>query len=224
MSCKVLTRDMNRSVSAFPGVCGLVIMTLALLACSEDMPAGPQPGVATVAFAPRPLTIPYINLTSARLRIDRLEIIGNVLPPPPTQPPPDHPPPDSPPRFPGVDLDALSDGASATLERLPQGLYSRVRFLLGRITLEGSVQSTRFHIALMPWGVGVDVRASAPQELGFDRDIDFDVSLDPNFWFPPGLFQGATLDSRGDIVCDDVTNTQIAAALTYAMTGSFRLP
>ena len=123
-----------------------------------------------------------------------------------------------------MDLDALSGGASATLERLPQGLYSRVRFLLGRITLEGTVQGTRFHIALMPFGAGVDIRASAPQELGFDRDIAFDIALDPNFWFPPGLFQGASLDGRGEIVCDDVTNTSVAAALTYAMSGSFRLP
>jgi len=96
--------------------------------------------------------------------------------------------------------------------------------LLGRITLEGTVQGTRFHVALMPFGVGVDIRASAPQELGFDRDIAFDISLDPNFWFPPGLFQGALLDGRGDIVCDDVTNTSISGALLYAMTGSFRLP
>ena len=177
---------MKTWVSALKGVCGLAMLTLGLLACSDEMPAGPQPGVATVAFAPRPLTIPYIGLTSAKLRLNRLEIIGNVPPPPPNQPPPDHPPPDLPPRPPGVDLDALSeDGASATLEGLPQGLYSRVRFLLGRITLEGCVQGTRFHVALMPFGVVVDIRASAPQELGFDRDIAFEISLDPNFWFPP---------------------------------------
>ncbi len=208
---------MKTSVSALKGVCGLAMLTLGLLACADETAAGPQPGAATVAFAPRSLVIPYINLTSASLRLDRLEIIGNV-------PPPNQPPPDRPPRFPSVDLDALSDGASATLERLPQGLYSRVRFLLGRITLEGTVQGTRFHVALMPFGAGVDIRASAPQELGFDRDVAFDITLDPNFWFPPGLFQGASLDGRGEIVCDDVTNTSVAGALTYAMSGSFRLP
>jgi len=212
---------MKTSALALKGVGGLAMLTLGLVACSDEMGAGPQPGVANVGFAPRALTIPYINLASAKLRIDRLEIIGNVPPPPPD---PNRPPPEFPPRVPSIDLDALSDGASATLERLPQGLYSRVRFLLGRITLEGAVQNTRFHVALMPFGAVVDIRASAPQELGFDRDIAFDIALDPNIWFPPGLFQGAQLDGRGEIVCDDVTNTSLAGALTYAMSGSFRLP
>ena len=213
---------MTRSVSGFPGVCALALVTLVLLACSEGTASGPQPGVATVAFAPRPLTNPYIDLSSAALRLDRLEIIGNVPPPPPS---PDRPPPqDPPPRPPGIDLDALSEGTSATVEDLPQGLYSRVRFLLGRITLEGTVQATRFHVTLRPFGRVVDIRASVPQELGFERDIAFEVTLDPNFWFPPGVFQGAMLDVRGEIVCDDVTNTWITGALTDAISASFRLP
>jgi hypothetical protein len=196
------------------------MMTLALLACAEDTVSGPQPGVATVAFAPRSLTIPYIDLSAAKLRLDRLEIIGNVPPPPPNGFPPDEPPP----RLPGIDLDALSEGSSATVQDLPQGLYSRVRFLLGRVTLEGTVQTTRFHVTLRPFGRLVDLRASIPQELGFERDIAFEVTLDPNFWFPPGLFQGAVLDSRGDIVCDDVTNNWITAAMVDTVSSSFRLP
>ena len=211
---------MKRSVSALPGVCGLALITLASLACSEDPASGPQPGVATVAFAPRALTIPYIDLSSAKLRLDRLEIIGNVPPPPPQFPPPDEPPP----RLPGIDLDALSEGTSTTVEDLPQGLYSRIRFLLGRVTLEGTVQSTRFHVTLRPFGRVVDIRASTPQELGFERDIAFEVTLDPNFWFPPGVFQGAMLDSRGEIVCDDVSNYWITAALVDTVSASFRLP
>jgi hypothetical protein len=216
---------MKTSVSAFQGVCGLAMLTLALIACSApEMATGPQPGVATVSFTPRRLGIPYIDLTSASLRLDRLAILGNV-PPPPNQPPPDHPPPqDLPPRPHGFDLDALSNGASATIEDLPEGLYSRVSFMLGWISLEGSVQSTKFHVALRPFGTVVNILASNPQELGFDRDIAFEISLDPNLWFPPGLFNGAMLDSRGDIVCDDVTNTYIGMALTDAMTWSFRLP
>jgi hypothetical protein len=220
--CNALARDMNRSVSAYPGVWAMAMMALALLACSEDMASSPQPGLATVAFAPRPLTIPYIDLSSARLRLDRLEIIGNVPPPLPApgQPPPLEPPP----RPPGIDLDALSEGTSETVEDLPQGLYSRVRFLLGRVTLEGTVQATKFHVTLRPFGRVVDIRASMPQELGFERDITFEVTLEPNFWFPPGLFQGAMLDSRGEIVCDDVSNYWITAALVDAVSGSFHLP
>lgn len=215
---------MKTTVSAFEGVCGLAMLTLALVACAPETATAPQPGVATVAFAPRPLGIPYITLTSASLRLDRLAVIGNV-PPPPNQPPPDHPPPqDPPPRPPGFELDALSNGASATIEDLPQGLYSRVSFLVGRITLEGSVQDTKFHVALRPFNAFVDIRTSDPQELGFDRDIAFDVSLDPNLWFPPGIFSGAMLDSRGDIVCDDVTNVYLGMALIDALPRSFRLP
>lgn len=96
--------------------------------------------------------------------------------------------------------------------------------MLGRINLEGSVQGTKFHVALRPFNAFVGLRASDPQELGFDRDIAFEVSLDPNSWFPQGIFSGAMLDSRGDIVCDDVTNAYLAMALIDALSRSFRLP
>jgi hypothetical protein len=32
------------------------------------------------------------------------------------------------------------------------------------------------------------------------------------------------LDDRGEIICDEVSNTQIAATLTRGMAGSFSLP
>ena len=63
-----------------------------------------------------------------------------------------------------------------------------------------------------------------PQELGLGQDITFEVSVDPNIWFPPYLFDGATLDGRGAIVCDDVSNPQISAALLQGMLRSFTLP
>jgi hypothetical protein len=207
------------------------LAALGLGACSDDASNGPSPGVATIGFAPKAVNLPYINLTRARARLDRLQLIGNVPPPPPPgypPPPGDHPPPDGswqppPPSF--VDLDALSAAPSSTMiADLPQGLYSRVRFILGRISLEGTARGTVFRVSLEPFGVVVDVRASVPQELGLDQDASFEVAVDPNFWFPPYMFEGATLDNRGEIVCDDVSNGQIAQLLIPAMASSFWLP
>ena len=79
-------------------------------------------------------------------------------------------------------------------------------------------------MSLAPFGAVVDIRASVAQELGLDQDIAFEVSVDPNLWFPPYLFDGATLDNRGEIICDDVSNTQIGSALIQSMLWSFSLP
>jgi len=110
------------------------------------------------------------------------------------------------------------------LTDLSQGLYSWVRFNLIRITIDGSVRGTPFHVMLAPFSVVVDVRASAGQDLGLDQDVSFNVTVDPNLWFPPYMFDGAMLDSRGEIVCDDVTNGQIASILVPAVASSFSLP
>jgi hypothetical protein len=215
---------MNRFGSAIRGVCGLALVASGLVACSNDTPSGPTPGVATVAFTPKPVALPYIALSRAQVQLDRVLIIGNMPPPPPGQPQPDRPPPDRPP-LPNVSLDALSSaGSSASFEDFPQGLYSWVRFTLGRISLEGTARGTVFNVSIAPFGVVVDVRASVPQELRLDTNINFPVSVDPNLWFPPYLFEGAMLDNRGEIVSDDVSNPQIGSTITQAMARSFSLP
>jgi hypothetical protein len=217
---------MKRLGSAIRGVCGLALVAFGAVACSDDAPSGPTPGVATVAFTPKLVALPYIDLSRAQVQLDRVLVIGNMPPPPPPgEPFPDRPPPGDRPPLPDVSLDALSlAGASASFDYLPQGLYSRVRFTLGRISLEGTARGTVFNVSIAPFGLIVDVRASVPQELGLDRDISFPVSVDPNVWFPPYLFEGAMLDNRGEIVCDEVSNPQIGATITQAMTRSFSLP
>jgi hypothetical protein len=214
-------RNMKRSMSPICG--GLAGLVFALAACSGgDQANVPAPGVATVGFRPKPVMLPYINLSRARTMLDRLQLVGNVPQYPPQQQLPDGPPP--PPPGQRIDLDALSAGTSAAFEDLPQGIYSRVRFIIGRIWLEGTWKGTRFQVSLAPFGAIVDIRAPTPQELGLDRDIAFQVVVDPNIWFPPYLFDGAMLDDRGEIICDEVSNTQIAATLTRGMAGSFSLP
>jgi hypothetical protein len=199
------------------------MLASALAACSSGNPSGPEPGVATVGFLAKPVTLPYTTLSRARVQLNRVLIIGNMPPPPPPGEP-SRPPPDRP-SLPDVDFDALATTASsASFQDLPQGLYSRVRLTLGRISLEGRNRGTVFNISVAPFGIIVDVRAAVPQELGLDQNIDFDVSVDPNVWFPPYLFDGAVLDNRGEIVSDDVSNPQIGVALTQAMTRSFSLP
>lgn len=221
---------MKALVSAIRSMGGLVALALALgclLGCSDGGANGPAPGVATIGFVPKALTNPYISLQRAQVRLDRLQLIGNVPPPPSSSQPPsdnNHPPPQNPPpQNSGVDLD-LSTGSSATMEHLQQGLYSRVRFMLGRISLDGMARGTVFHVSLAPFGATVDVRASQPQELGLDQDVSFQISVDPNIWFPPYLFDGAMLDDRGQIVSDDVSNPQIGSTLIQTIAASFSLP
>jgi hypothetical protein len=96
--------------------------------------------------------------------------------------------------------------------------------MIGRVSLEGRARGTPFQVSLAPFGAIVDIRTSMPQELGLDKDISFEVSVDPNIWFPPYLFDGATLDSRGAIVCDDVSNPQIGMTIVQSMLWSFSLP
>jgi len=220
---------MKGFVSAMRVIRGLALLACGLVACADGETNRPAPGVATVGFVAKPVFLPNISLSRAKARLDRLQIIGNVPPPPPpgSQPPPgDRPPRDGfhPPEA-TVDLDALASTPSeGSIENLPQGLYSRMRFMVGWISLEGRVRGTPFHVSLAPFGASVDIRASVAQELGLDQDIAFEVSVDPNLWFPPYLFDGATLDSRGEIICDDVSNTQIGSTLIQSMLWSFALP
>ena len=126
--------------------------------------------------------------------------------PAPNQPPPDRPPP----RLPGVDLDALSRAARARLRR----------------SAAGALQPRSLHAG--PDHPGRDGAGHAFSRLAQRRSAPSSTSarpvrrssastgtspsrssLDPNLWFPPGLFNGAMLDSRGEIVCDDVTNVYL---------------
>jgi hypothetical protein len=217
---------MKGIVSARRIICGLALLAGGPVACSDGGNTGPAPGVASVGFVARPVISPYINLVRAQARLERLQIIGNVPPPGSLPPPGSHPPPDDyrPPEA-TVNLDALSTTASsASIEDLRQGLYSRMRFIIGRVSLEGRARGTPFQVSLAPFGAIVDIRTSMPQELGLDQDISFQVAVDPNIWFPPYVFDGATLDSRGEIICDDVTNTQIGSTIVQGMLRSFSLP
>jgi hypothetical protein len=219
---------MKGSVSDARVIWGLALLACGLVACADGGADGPTPGVATVGFVPRPLVLPNINLSRATARLDRLQIIGNVPPPPPpgSLPPPDsRPPPDGyhPPEA-TVNLDALaSTPSTGSIENLPQGLYSRMRFMIGRVSLEGRARGAPFQVSLAPFGAIVDIRAPVPQELGLGQDVAFDVTVDPNLWFPPYVFEGGTVDSRGVIICDDVSNTQIGSALIQSMLWSFSL-
>jgi hypothetical protein len=99
-----------------------------------------------------------------------------------------------------------------------------MRFIVGRVSLEGRARGMPFQVSLAPFGAIVDIRTSMPQELGLDQDAAFEVSVDPNIWFPPYLFDNATPDSRGVIVCDDVSNPQIGPMIVQSMLWSFSLP
>jgi hypothetical protein len=207
------------------------LSALALASCSEPHEVMPlEPGVATVAFRPQPFNLPSMSLDTAELTLRSVRVLGNALPPPPQgQPPPPGLPPPPPPdggfhTSPDIDLDVLSTGSTATLSRLPQGLYSRVRFSIDGIAMKGRWYGTPFEVTLAPFmNADVDLRASTPQELGLGSNIAFDVTVDPEVWFSTGVFENATL-TNGEIVCNDQINTAVGGILTDHIVSSFSLP
>ncbi len=199
-----------------------------LLACADSgasVPAGQlNPGVATVGFTSVPLTAPELSLSAATLRLSHIAVLGNATPPPPMGGPPPLPGPRPGPST-SLVLDVLSPAtASVSLDDLPQGLYSRVEFFVGDVSLAGLWRGTSLRAELvMVMHKRVDLRTGTPRELGPDLNAPFSVSLDPNLWFAGLLLNGATV-TNGQIVCDAQRNPEIAAELTNRIARSFVMP
>lgn len=183
----------------------------------------------TVRFAPKPFDTVGVTVQSARLQIRDLLVVGNVPPPPPSRfpPPPGSPPPSGDPAAPRTthfELDVLSAGRDLSFDFYPQGLYSRVLFILDGATIEGTWNGTAVRASLRPFmGERVDLRSTSPQELGRGIDTTFEISLDASTWFASRLLDSA-MTTNGEIVCDEQRNVQLAAALNDRIIRSFSLP
>jgi hypothetical protein len=189
-----------------------LLFALALAACGP--PIAPDPGVLTVTFTPTKPQNPDVQLTTAKMRLDRVMVFGN-------QPPPMPPP--GPPMPMGFDFDALSTGMSLVYTKLPQGLYSRVQFDLLNVVMDGTWKGTPFHARLATFRpVPADARSPVAKELGPGRDVSFTVTVDEDSWFANGVLEMA-MQSGGMILYDEVSNPTLSMQLLDQVRRSFKL-
>lgn len=190
-----------------------LLVGLVVLAACDPETHGPRSGVITVDIAPRPAATAGLVLSTARMHLDHIGVFGDTAPPPPVD----------------ADLDALSSGLDVTFTDQPQGLYSRVRFGVSRVVINGAWRGVPLEARIdMGPGPGnmnvVDLRAPSghEQELGPEQDVTFTVAVDVPAWFAGGLLDAA-VPRDGRIVLDNTQNAEITRQLGARITRSFLL-
>ncbi len=170
-----------------------------------------QDGVLTLAVMPTVSAVSGLQLTSGRVQIDELTVLGDVAP-------------DGRSMVSEFNLDLLSStGASFTLSMLPQGVYSRVRFSVDSAVVMGSWRGTPFSVALETDDsvAAVDLRSNGV-EVTPGHDGALTLGVDPGTWFAGNVLDGATPVS-GQLTIDSSHNAAVAAQLTSRLAGSFTL-
>lgn len=208
-----------RSILARLFVAALVC--LAVAGCDEPK-HGADAGKLTITFAPQGITTADLVITAAELHVARLQVFGDV---PPSGPPID---PDQ------LDLDPTATSATPLVyTMLRQGLYSRVRFDVAHVTVDGTWRGTPLSVELGRPPMGgpgggppdanqVDLRSSVGKDLGPDEDVDFTVTLDGNGWFAGAVLDTA-MSSSGEIRCNLDENRSLADMLFARVLASFTL-
>jgi hypothetical protein len=188
-------------------------MLMVLVGCGPG-PTPPPPGVAYVKVTPTPPSLADLTVTSAKMSLDHIVIVGNVPPPPNGGP------------MINLHLDALGQSQEAKIEMLPQGVYSRVQFGFDMVMMSGTWKGTPFTVMFSPPPRAmppVDLRSANAQELGPAKDVTFAVGLDVGSWFANGLLDQAT-PSGGSITCDMTQNPDVTMQLGMRIHDSFSLP
>jgi hypothetical protein len=193
-------------------VAALAAAALALVGCGA--PAGgstPNGGELTLDFAPTSPAVAPLQLTSAKLQVEQVTVIGDVAP-------------DARSMISELSIDLLSAGVSHTFTMLPQGLYSRVRFHVDEMAAQGTwngvplVVRVDFGDASSP----IDLRSSAGVEIAPGHNGMLTVAIDGASWFGSRLLDGAT-QSSSQILVDGTNNVAIAQALATRVAASFAL-
>ena len=184
----------------------------ALAGCGGT-PGGPPPpsdGTLTLSFAPASAQVSSLTLASAGVQLEGITIIGDVAP-------------DGRSMISELQIDALSTGSSVKLGAIPQGVYSRVRFNLEHVAVQGSWRGAPLQVQLeSDNGTPVDLSSSSGVDVAPGHDGTFAVTLDVGSWFAGQLLDGAT-QSQGQIVIDAANNTTVAAQLKSRVAASFTL-
>jgi hypothetical protein len=171
---------------------------------------GTPDGMLTVAVKPTMSAVSGLQLSSGRVQIEGLTVLGDVAP-------------DGRSMVSEFNLDLLSTGASFTLSMLPQGVYSRVRFNVDHANVAGTWRGTPLTLSIeSDDGTPVDLRSNGVEVTpGHDGALELDV--DAGLWFSNNVLDGATVDTNGQLVVDGSHNPTVASQIKSRLAGSFTL-
>src|SRR5262249_17250913 len=143
---------------------------------------GPAPGTLTVDVTPAVSAVSGLALTSCKLEIEGLTVLGDVAP-------------DGRAMVREFTLDALSSGASFSLSMLPQGAYSRVRFSVDHVSAAGTWRDTPLSLSLDGGDNSIVDLRSDGVEVTPGHDGALALGVDPGSWFAGNVLDGATVAS-----------------------------
>jgi hypothetical protein len=170
---------------------------------------GPAPGTLTVDVKPAAVAVSGLVLTSCKLQIEGLTVLGDVAP-------------DGRSMIHEFTLDALSSGTSFSLSMLPQGVYSRVRFSVDQMSAAGTWRGTALSLSLEGGDNSVVDLRSDGVEVTPGHDGELALGVDPGSWFAGNVLDGATVASN-QILINGTTNGAVGAQILSAVPASFTL-
>ena len=189
----------------------VALLAAALAGCGNPPGQGnaPDPGVLTLTLRPTDTTVDGLALASATMRLEHVEILGDV-------------PAGDRSMLSSAEVDLLGAPSQYVFSMLPQGVYSRVRAAIDHLRLQGSWRGTPLRIDVEGEDQGlIDLRTATAQELGPGHDVMLTASIDVGSWFAGALLDQAT-PFAGQILIDEYDNhgvgTELAARAIASVT------
>jgi hypothetical protein len=166
------------STVAMRAILPIVALT-ALSGCLQpsDPSTPPAPGTLSLGFTPVAPALSGLTLTRAATVLEDIAVLGDVAP-------------DDRSMISMVNVDLTAAGLSFSFTDLPQGLYSRVRFEVDSLDIEGTWKGVPLRVQIQPEGYAdaetndlfIDLRSPVGQELGPGHDASFPVTIDASTW------------------------------------------
>jgi len=183
---------------------GVLATALALGGCGGP-PATPMPTGLDVTVRTTPLAVPGLQLTSSKIVVENLFVLGDVTPDPQRS------------EVSEVEVDLLAPSPSIGFSALPQGYYSRLRFELEKLAIDGTFQGAPVSMRLLSADdYDFDLRLRDGVELQPGDSPELAVTIDVGSWFSADDLAAADVDPSGAILVDDDTNNVFLAALIEA--------
>lgn len=195
---------------------GLVASVVLLWAgCGGEVSPPPPPGTGrlSLTFSPTPPSATGLTLSKASVRVEQMAVLGDVAPS-------DHT------TLSETELDMLGSARELWFDKVPQGLYSLIKFEVTRIELQGEYREgssdpkqLEGQINLSAWA---NLRCPAGVEVAPDQVGLFGILIDGGHWFA-GVPLDQAQESDGQIKIDDQNNVAIGQAIAANVVVSFAL-
>lgn len=201
-----------RSKKGQAGALSLALIGALASGCGT-VPLQESPGVLTVTLT---TTAPARGPTviGGSLRLEDVSIRGDVAP-------------DDRSERTEIRLSLVGTQTVATFSALPPGIYSRLRFYVDGVVLEGDYGERRLHVdygeqPTEPDVAMVDLAATTPLEILPGQSGNFQLLLDLGKWFGDGDLDGAEFEGD-DIYLDGTHNLGLAQTIGGRLADSFSL-